>query len=104
MNLIQTVMHLSDSVLLPIALWAVMFAMGTGLSPSDFIKAVSGRRAFLLGGGSMLFLVPAAGSLLAVLFGPTPALVVGRRRPAAFFRTCSPISPGATWPSRSPSA
>jgi BASS family bile acid:Na+ symporter len=77
MNLIQTIMHLSDSVLLPTALWAVMFAMGTGLTPRDFLRAVSGRRAFLLGAGSMLFLVPAAGSLLAVLFGPTPALVVG---------------------------
>jgi BASS family bile acid:Na+ symporter len=70
-------MHLADSWFLPGSLWAVMFAMGVGLTPSDFLRAVSGRRAFLLGAGSMLFLVPAAGCLLAVTFGPTPALVVG---------------------------
>jgi BASS family bile acid:Na+ symporter len=72
-----TVMHLADSTLLPIALWAVMAAIGAGLKPSDFLRALSGRRAFLLGAGSMLFLVPAVGSTLAVLFAPTPALMVG---------------------------
>jgi BASS family bile acid:Na+ symporter len=73
----QTLMSVADGVFLPASLWAVMFAIGTGLVPGDFLKAVSGRRAFLLGAGSMLILVPAAGSLLAVLFAPTPALVVG---------------------------
>jgi BASS family bile acid:Na+ symporter len=73
----DAVMHVADSTLLPIALWAVMFAIGAGLKVSDFQKAVSGRRAFLLGGGSMLFLVPAVGSTLALLFAPTPALTVG---------------------------
>jgi BASS family bile acid:Na+ symporter len=70
-------MRLADDTLLPIALWAVMFAMGVGLTPSDFLRAVSGRRAFVLGTASMLILVPAAGTLLAVLFAPTPALMVG---------------------------
>jgi BASS family bile acid:Na+ symporter len=77
MTLFQTVMHIADSTLLPIALWAVMFAIGAGLKPSDFLRALSGRRAFLLGLASMLILVPAAGSTLAVLFAPTPALMVG---------------------------
>jgi BASS family bile acid:Na+ symporter len=77
MTIVQTLMHLADSTLLPIALWAVMFAIGAGLKPSDFLRAVSGQRAFLLGAGSMLLLVPAAGSTLAVLFAPTPALMVG---------------------------
>jgi BASS family bile acid:Na+ symporter len=75
--LFATVMHLADSTLLPIALWAVMAAIGAGLKPSDFLRALSGRRAFLLGAGSMLFLAPAVGSTLAVLFAPTPALMVG---------------------------
>jgi BASS family bile acid:Na+ symporter len=64
-------------VLLPFALWFVMFAMGTGLVVKDFQRALTNRKAFLLGVGSMLILVPAVGSTLAVLFGPTPALVVG---------------------------
>jgi BASS family bile acid:Na+ symporter len=73
----QTLMRLSDSLLLPIALWSVMFAMGAGLTPADFLRRPGSRKAFLLGGGSMLILVPAAGTLLAVLFSPTPALTVG---------------------------
>lgn len=73
----QTLMHLADGVFLPIALWLVMFAMGSGLVPADFLRALSSRKAFLMGAGSMLVLVPAVGSLLAVLFAPTPALVVG---------------------------
>ncbi len=70
-------MRLADGVLLPIALWLVMFSIGAGLTPADFLLRRGRRKAFLLGGGSMLILVPAVGCLLAVLFGPTPALVVG---------------------------
>jgi BASS family bile acid:Na+ symporter len=73
----RTLMSVADGYFLPGSLWAVMFAIGTSLVPADFLKAVSGRRAFLLGAGSMLVVVPAVGSLLAVLFAPTPALVVG---------------------------
>jgi BASS family bile acid:Na+ symporter len=75
--MIQTLMHIADSVLLPIALWSVMFAMGTGLVLKDFSRALTNTKAYLLGVGSMLILVPAVGCTLAVLFGPTPALVVG---------------------------
>ncbi len=70
-------MSLSDSWLLPIALWSVMASIGAGLSPADFLRVQGRRRALLLGAGSMLLLVPAVGSLLAVAFGPTPALKVG---------------------------
>jgi BASS family bile acid:Na+ symporter len=73
----QTIMHLADSIFLPLSLWSVMFSIGSGLAPADFFQALSSRKAFLLGMGSMLFLVPAVGCLLAVLFAPTPALTVG---------------------------
>lgn len=75
--MIQTVMSLADGVLLPVALWFVMFTVGLGLVPADFHRVVSGRKAFLVGAGSMLFIVPGIGILLAILFGPSPALTVG---------------------------
>jgi BASS family bile acid:Na+ symporter len=73
----QSVMAVADSYLLPIALWLVMFTIGTGLRPRDFANILAGRRAFALGLLSMLVLVPICGSTLAVLFAPTPELTVG---------------------------
>lgn len=75
--MMQTIMALADGVLLPISLWAVMFTVGLGLVTADFHRVISGRKAFLVGAGSMLFVVPAIGIGLASIFGPTPALTVG---------------------------
>jgi bile acid:Na+ symporter, BASS family len=74
---VQTLMALADGFLLPGALWLVMFTIGLGLRFGDFANILSGRRAFFLGLLSMLVVVPACGSLLAVLFAPTPELMVG---------------------------
>jgi BASS family bile acid:Na+ symporter len=73
----QTLMAIADSYLLPGALWLVMFTIGLRLKPGDFAAILSGRRSFILGLISMLVLVPACGILLAVLFAPTPELMVG---------------------------
>jgi BASS family bile acid:Na+ symporter len=54
-----------------------MFTIGTGLKPGDFATILTGRRSFILGLFSMLVLVPLCGSTLAVLFAPTPELMVG---------------------------
>lgn len=70
-------MHIADSFILPCSLWLVMFTIGLGLRPTDFATILSGRRSFLLGLCSMLLLVPLAGTTLALLFAPTPALTVG---------------------------
>jgi BASS family bile acid:Na+ symporter len=75
--MLQSLMTIAGDVLLPIALWLVMFSVGTGLHPQDFRRTLSSRKAFLAGMGSMLVLVPLAGVTLAALFAPTPALVVG---------------------------
>jgi BASS family bile acid:Na+ symporter len=74
---VQTLMALSDGYLLPGSLWLVMFTIGLGLRFGDFASILSGRRAFILGVLSMLVLVPSVGTLLAVLFAPTPELMVG---------------------------
>jgi BASS family bile acid:Na+ symporter len=73
----QTLMAISDSYLLPCALWLVMFTIGTGLKPRDFANILPARRSFILGLFSMLVLVPLCGTTLAVLFAPTPELMAG---------------------------
>ncbi|MDK2759859.1 MAG: bile acid:sodium symporter family protein [Sphingopyxis sp.] len=76
MNISQIQM-LAEGYLLPVALWLVMFSMGVGLLPRDFARIFESSRAFILGTGSMILLVPAVGTALALAFGPTPALTVG---------------------------
>ncbi len=71
------IMDVAGRYLLPASLWAVMLAMGMGLSVADFRGIVSNRRAFLVGAGSMLVLVPACGIALGTAFAPTPVLAVG---------------------------
>jgi BASS family bile acid:Na+ symporter len=73
----QTLMAIADSYLLPCSLWLVMFTIGTTLTVADFAGILSGRRAFFIGLLSMLVVVPLCGCTLAVLFAPTPALMVG---------------------------
>jgi len=73
----QTMMAIADGFLLPCVLWLVMFTIGTGLKVGDFATILSGRRAFIIGLLSMLVIVPLCGCTLAVLFAPTPALMVG---------------------------
>jgi BASS family bile acid:Na+ symporter len=73
----QTLMALADGYLLPGSLWLVMFTIGLGLRVGDFASVLSGRRAYFLGLLSMLVVVPLCGTLLGVLFAPTPELMVG---------------------------
>lgn len=71
------IMTIAEQYLLPVALWLVMYAMGVGLKPRDFSHIVENSRAFFLGVGSMLILVPIVGTALAIGFAPTPALTMG---------------------------
>jgi BASS family bile acid:Na+ symporter len=71
------IMEVAGNYLLPVSLWAVMLAMGMGLTVADFRGILSNRRAFLVGVGSMLVLVPASGIALGTAFAPTPVLAVG---------------------------
>jgi BASS family bile acid:Na+ symporter len=71
------VMAVAETWLLPAALWLIMFSMGLGLTVRDFRHIIVNSRAFLLGVGSMILLVPLAGVALAAAFAPTPALMMG---------------------------
>ncbi len=66
-----------DTVLLPLALVSVMFAVGMSLPRGSFRRVFRARRAFLVGLLNMLVFVPAIGIGAALLFGPTPGLVIG---------------------------
>jgi len=76
-TLAAQVMDVAGRYFLPASLWAVMFAMGLGLSAGDFRGILANRRGLLVGAGSMLVLVPACGILLGTAFAPTPVLAVG---------------------------
>ena len=75
--MMQAIMGVSEQYLLPAALWLVMFSMGLELVPADFRRIVTNSRAFVFGICSMLFLVPLAGTALAIGFAPTAALTMG---------------------------
>jgi bile acid:Na+ symporter, BASS family len=71
------IMDVAGRYFLPASLWAVMLSMGMRLILADFRGIVSNRRAFLVGTGSMLVLVPGCGIALGTAFAPTPVLAVG---------------------------
>jgi BASS family bile acid:Na+ symporter len=73
----NAIMPIVGSYLLPFSLWTIMFTMGLSLVPSDFRQIVTNSRAFALGVGSMLLVVPAIGVAIAWGAAPTPALTVG---------------------------
>lgn len=55
----------------------VMLGVGLGLQPQSFGRVFRRRKAFLIGFGSMAFVVPAIGIVIAIVFGPTPTLILG---------------------------
>ena len=63
--------------LLPGSLWFIMLSIGLSLSTDDFVRVVKARRALIVGVVCMLLVPPMAGTMLAVLFAPTPSLTVG---------------------------
>lgn len=70
-------MNIIDSYLLPGSLWFIMFSIGLSLSTTDIVRVFKSQRPLIVGIASMLLVPPIVGSLLAVLFAPTPALTVG---------------------------
>lgn len=75
--MLASIMTVAEGYLLPVSLWLIMFAMGLSLRVADFAKIIMNRKAFVLGAGSMLLLVPAVGTTIAIGFMPTQALMMG---------------------------
>lgn len=70
-------MSLIDTFVLPASLWLIMFSIGLSLTPDDFRRVFTQRRALVAGIASMLVVPPLVGVAMAVTFAPSPALAVG---------------------------
>ncbi|MGD1903791.1 MAG: bile acid:sodium symporter family protein [Geitlerinemataceae cyanobacterium] len=65
------------AVFLPLALFVIMFGMGLGLTPRDFLRVWVEPKAMLLGLGAQLVVLPILGFLLAQVFPLSPELAIG---------------------------
>lgn len=70
-------MNVVTQVILPLALAAIMFAMGLGLVPADFARVVKEPRAFTLGALMQVVALPLVGLAFAALWTDVPYLAVG---------------------------
>lgn len=70
-------MSLIDTIILPGSLWLIMYSIGLSLTPGDFRRVFTHRRALFTGVASMLVVPPLVGIAMALSFAPTPALAVG---------------------------
>lgn len=68
-------MGMTTEILLPLALFAIMFALGLGLAPADFRRVAQQPRDVLAGLVSQILLLPAIAFVIAVVWAP--ALAVG---------------------------
>lgn len=62
---------------LPLALAFIMFSLGLGLTPQDFARVARAPKAFLVGAGAQLLLLPVVAFALLQVFPVEGALAVG---------------------------
>lgn len=62
---------------LPAVLTVIMFSLGLGLKTADFARVAAEPRAFGLGAGNQVVLLPLVGFAVATLFGLPPELAAG---------------------------
>ena len=65
------------SVVLPLGLAFIMFSLGTGLVPDDFLRVLRRKGAFLTGALCQIILIPVITFLIIQAFGITGELAVG---------------------------
>jgi len=65
------------AIFLPLALFVIMFGMGLGLTPRDFLRVAIEPKAMLLGLAAQLVALPILGFILAQAFPLSPELAVG---------------------------
>lgn len=70
-------MGVTTAILLPFALFVIMFSLGLGLGLSDFRRIAQQPRDFLVGLVAQVVLLPAVAFVIAVVWAPAPALAVG---------------------------
>lgn len=70
-------MGVTTEILLPLALFVIMFSLGLGLGVADFRRIAEQPRDFLVGMVSQIVLLPAVAFAIALVWAPAPALAVG---------------------------
>ena len=65
------------SVVLPLGLAFIMFSLGVGLTPADFLRVGQRPLAFLVGALNQVILLPIVAYVLILIFGFTTELAVG---------------------------
>jgi len=65
------------ALFLPLALFIIMLGMGMTLTKEDFKKVVQFPKAFFLGIGNQILLLPVIGFSIAIFFNLSPELAVG---------------------------
>lgn len=94
------------TVLLPIALAAIMFTLGLTLKTADFRRIATQPRGVAIGLTNLLVISPLLAFAVATLYDLEPALAVGLvllgASPGGTMANLLTTSPAGMWPSRSP--
>ena len=70
-------MNVVTDVILPLALAFIMFALGLGLTGSDFLRVIKQPRDFFVGAVSQIILLPIIAFILVKLWPISPELAIG---------------------------
>ena len=70
-------MNIITDIFLPLALAFIMFALGTGLTGSDFLRVVKQPRDFFVGAFSQIILLPIIAFILVKIWPIAPELAIG---------------------------
>jgi len=70
-------MGVTTEILLPLALFVIMFSLGLGLTLADFRRIAQQPRDFVAGMASQVLLLPVVAFAIALAWAPAPALAVG---------------------------
>ena len=70
-------MNIVTDVILPLALAFIMFALGLGLTGSDFLRVIKQPRDFFVGACSQIILLPIIAFILVKIWPISPELAIG---------------------------
>ena len=70
-------MNIVTDVILPLALAFIMFALGLGLTGSDFLRVIKKPRDFIVGAFSQVILLPIIAFIIVKLWPLAPELAIG---------------------------
>ena len=70
-------MSIVTDIFLPLALAFIMFALGLGLTGSDFIRVIKQPKDFFVGAVSQIILLPVIAFILISIWPVSPELAIG---------------------------